>query len=266
MGKIIFVIGATGTGKSTFIQNKFADEDKFFQFDMAVQSQKQFGSIAAMDDLSNLADIYNTLTEEGMFALFDGVDLVVEYCITGNDGEFTDVLKQAKKCGIRTEVIQITLDKDLAWERIHHADGTYVSSLKTNEETLEILMGVLESYSMNLDFEEICTIGTDDGFLTFFRKGEEGKDTFFFVKEDTDIFDFEPKFEFQKSDDTFYVKEYSSFEAAIEGLLHQFEFSGLHPIEVNEKFKDAFQKVYHQHILDTASSQLAGGDWSQILN
>jgi hypothetical protein len=266
MSKIIFVIGATGTGKSTFIQNKFADPKKFFRFDMALQSQKLFDDIEALDDLSNLADIYNTLTEEGMFALFDGLALVVEYCITGNDGDFTKVLKQARKSGIRTEVIQIVLDKDIAWERIHQTDSSYFPSANTNEETLEILMGVIESYSMNLDFEEICTIGMDDGFLLFFRRGDEGKDTYFFVKDDTEIFDFEPKFEFQKSDDTFYVKEYSSLEEAVDDLLGQFEFSGLYPLKVNEKYKDAFQKVYHQHIQTSDTSQLIGSDWSQILN
>lgn len=266
MNKIIFVIGAAGTGKSTFIQNNFADEKKFFRLDMALQSHKLFGSIQAMDDLSNLADIYNTLTEEGMFALFDGLDLVVEYCITGNEDGFKGVLEQAKKCGIRTEIIQIALDKELAWERILNADGSYFPSADTNEGTLEILMGVIESYSMNLDFEEICTIGLDDGFLLFFRRVDDGKETYFFVRDNTDIFGFDPEIVPQKSDEIIFVKEYSSFEEAIDGLLEQFDFSDLYPIKVDEKFKSEFKNIYHQNIQSKNISEIADSNWSRILN
>lgn len=266
MNKIIFVIGASGTGKSTFIQNEFADEKKFFRLDMALQSLKLFDSIEAMDDLSNLADVYNTLTEEGMFALFDGLELVVEYCITGNEYDFKKVLEQAKKCGIRTEIIQIDLDKDLAWERIQHADNSYFPSANTNEETLEILMGVIESYSMNLDFEEICTMGLDDGFIVFFRRVDDGKETYFFVRDNTDIFGFDQEISSLKSDNIIFVKEYFSFKEAIEGLLEQFNFSDLYPLKVDEKFKSDFQNIYHRQIQANPSNKYAGSDWNQILN
>jgi hypothetical protein len=47
----------------------------------------------------------------------------------------------------------MTLDESLAWERIHKANNSYQPSLEFNESTLEILQGVIESYSMTLDLE-----------------------------------------------------------------------------------------------------------------
>ena len=154
----------------------------------------------------------------------------------------------------------------MANERVKNAGNAYFPSVKTNEETMEVLQGVIESYAMNLDFEEICTIGTDDGFLRLFRKGEDGKDTFFFVKDDEVIFDFEPQFEFQKNEDTFYVKTYFDFNEALEDLLDQFEISKLHPLKIKEGFKIEFQKVYHKYLNDIGTGQKVLGAWNKILN
>jgi predicted kinase len=173
--KITFVIGAAGSGKTSFIRNKYPKSEKLAVFDLAEKSWELFQDYQALED-DRSVEVYNKCSQEGFFAMMDGKDLVVEYCADGHDDELFAVINQAKKAGIRTEVIFLTVDADVAWERIQKADSAYFSSSQIKEDKLEVLSGVIEDYVFNQDFEKICEVGSDGGSVSFLGvKYKEGK-------------------------------------------------------------------------------------------
>lgn len=99
------------------------------------------------------------------------------------DDDLYGLIKEARELGILTEVIVVDVEADLAWERNQKAkeNPDYYSSFHIKWDTLEILQGVLESYEMNIDFEEICEVGGEGGSNKFFRKGGKEKDEFFYM-------------------------------------------------------------------------------------
>jgi len=258
--KIIFVTGAPGTGKSHYIQNHYRDTQRSYILDMALQSKKLYGNMDAISDGSKIAAIYNTLSEEALFALFDGLDLIVEYCVTGYDGDLITLVKEARTIGIHTELIAISLDSEIAQHRIQTASPDYYPSLEIKDATIEILQGVLESYGMNQDFEEICEIESDESVISFFKAVREGKECFFYNTDPKAYFDFEPEFEFEKIEGVNYLKEFDNFNEAFDSLLETNSIFDLHPLKVNiiyeNKLKEYFLKQYQEGKSLTADSNL----------
>ncbi len=65
MSRIIFVIGPQGSGKSTFIQLKYAVKELFYVFDLYREGRRMFGKWDREND-DHLIAIYNELTGEAM--------------------------------------------------------------------------------------------------------------------------------------------------------------------------------------------------------
>ena len=267
MNKIIFVTGAAGTGKSTYIQNRFADSEKFYVFDMALESKKLFGDFGAIADDDLIVDIYNSLSEDAMFALLDDLDMVVEYCTDGHDDDLFALVKEARIIGLPTEIIHLTIDSGEAIDRLALAknNSLYFPSQKFKEDSLIILSGVMESYAMNRGFEVVCELATGEETVKLFRiiSGEE--EQFFYMSNDAVSFDFEPQFEFEKMTGVNYVKQFLRFTDAFENLQKEYPVFSLTPVNINANYKSKFRKAY-QKLLDGKNAKMPSKTWDQFLN
>lgn len=267
MNKIIFVTGAAGTGKSTYIQNRFADSEKFYVFDMALESKKLFGDFGAIADDDLIVDIYNSLSEDAMFALLDDLDMVVEYCTDGHDDDLFALVKEARIIGLPTEIIHLTIDSGEAIDRLALAknNSLYFPSQKFKEDSLIILSGVMESYAMNRGFEVVCELAAGEETVKLFRivRGEE--EQFFYMSNDAVSFDFEPQFEFEKMTGVNYVKQFLRFTDAFENLQKEYPVFSLTPVNINANYKSKFRKAY-QKLLDGTNAKMPSKTWDQFLN
>lgn len=256
--KIIFIIGASGTGKSSFIRKNYPESDQLVVFDLAATSLELFKDFQALKD-DRAVDVYNKLSGRAFFALIDGKDLVVEYCADGHDNELFSVINQAGKAGLRTEVICLTVDADVAWERIQKADSTYFCSCLIKEETLEILSDVLDDYVFNQGFEKICEVGSEGGSISFFKYKKGDRDVFFFSTDETALI------EFEKKPGVAYTDEFSNFQDAFAALLEKYPIFRLYPLEVSPRYKREFKEAY-QKFLSLEKQEFETESWNHLLN
>lgn len=262
--KIIFIVGPSGTGKTTYIRKNYPVSDQVAVFDLAGKSWKLFQDFQALND-DRIYDIYNKSSEEAFLALMDGKDLVVEYCANGEDDELYSVINHAKKAGLRTEVIFLTADADIAWERVQKAGPNYFSSYQTKEDTLEVLSGVIGDYVFNQDFEKICEVGSEGGSINFFRYKKDEQDVFFFTTDETALIEFEPEFEFEKEQGLAYTEEFTNFRDAFEALLEKYPIFRLYPLEVSSTYKREFKEAY-QSFLNVENPENQDSEWIKHLN
>jgi len=267
MNKIIFVTGAAGAGKSTFIRDRFSDSDKFYVFDMALESKRLFGNFNAIADDDLIVDIYNSLSEDAMFALLDDLDLVVEYCAGGFDDDLCAMVKEAKKIGVQTEIIHLAIDPVEALARLEKArnNTAYFPSQNYKEDSLIILAGVMESYGMNSGFEIVCELAAGEESIKLFRIGSGEEEQFFYMSNDSMTFDFEPQFEFEKTSGVNYVKEFDRFTDAFASLQQEFPVFSLTPVKINAKYKSRFREAYLK-LLEDKGNQIPLDGWGQFVN
>jgi broad-specificity NMP kinase len=264
--KIIFVTGPSGVGKTTFIQKKFSQESHIHIFDLSLKAKELFGSYEALDHESQSVKVYNEASSEAFFALIeDGKDVVAEYLTDGYDDELFALINKAHAVGLRPEVITLTADADTAWERVQHAGSDYFPAAKSKEITAEILMGVLEDFELNQDFEKICEVGGEGGTISFYRYVRGGENRFFFSTDETALFDFKPEFEFEQIEGVNYVEEFSNFPEAFQALLEKYPIFRLVPIEVNPNYKSEFKEAYHR-FLELEGSDFEETSWHQHIN
>lgn len=262
--KIIFVIGPSGTGKTTYIRKNFPVSDQLEVLDLAGKSWELFQDFKALED-DRIYDVYNESSHEAFIALMDGKDLVVEYGADGEDEELFSMINQVKEAGLRTEVIFLTADADIAWERVQKAGPNYFSSCQIKEETLEVLSGVIGDYVFNQDFEKICEVGSEGGSISFFRYKKEERDVFFFTTNETALFEFAPEFEFEKEPGVAYTGEYQNFGDAFQALLEKYPIFRLYPLEVSSTYKREFKEAY-QSFLKVENSDNEDSEWIKHLN
>lgn len=250
MNKIIFVTGAPGTGKSTFIEKNYREKKTYYVFDLAKISLKLFGDFGALED-DRIIDIYNKACGSGMEALMDNKVLVVEYCLgTDYDDDFISLIKEAKFMGIRTEIIQLTVDANGAWARTERArqDKSYYPSYKLREDNLEILSEILDSFSLSQTLDVICEIGGEGGSIKFYRIENNGKERFFFLTNESALFEFEPELECDKISDIDYLNEYDGIEEAMAGLMEKYPIFELYPLSMHKEYAEVFKKAYLKHL------------------
>lgn len=262
--KIIFVVGPSGTGKTTYIRKNYPVSDQVEVFDLAEKAWELFQDYKALEDDRD-CDVYNKSSHEAFLALMDGKDLVVEYCADGEDEELFSMINQVKKAGLRTELIFLTADAKIAWERVQMAGPNYFSSCQIKEETLEVLSGVIEDYVFNQDFEKICEVGSEGGSISFFRYKKEERDVFFFTTNETALFEFAPEFEFEKEPDVAYTDEFLNFRDAFHALLEKYPIFRLYPLDVSPTYKTEFKEAY-QSFLKVENEENEDAEWIKHLN
>ncbi|KPQ10802.1 MAG: hypothetical protein HLUCCX10_15570 [Algoriphagus marincola HL-49] len=263
--KITFIIGPSGVGKSSFISQEYAGRAEYCIFNIAQKAKELFGSFSALDDEDKEIETLNEVSQDAFFALMDGKELVVEYLADGfDDGLFT-LCKKAKLLGIRTEIITLTTDEKLAWERVKHAGADYFPSVEIKEETEMVLMNILEDVEFNLDFVRICEVGAEGGSINFYRFRKDGIVRFFFTTIEEGFFDFKPDFAFEELEGVNYLEEFEDFPSAFQRLFEKYPVFRLYPLEVHADYKNEFREAY-QHFLETEAEEENQSAWNIILN
>lgn len=263
--KILFVIGPTGVGKSTFIEQEYAGKKNICIFNIARKAKELYGSFKAMDNEDCELNAINKSCSEAFFALMDEKTVVVEYHADGFDDGLFALIKKARSLCIPTEIIALTVEVGEALERVSHAGLDYFPSVKMKEDTELVFMGVLEDVEFNLDFERICEIGAEGGSINFYRFKKEDGERFFFLTDESGFFDFEPSYEIDKKEGVTYLEEFPDFDSAFEKLLEKYPIFRLFPVEVNPKFKGKFRAAF-QHFLSLEPSNEANPFWNESLN
>lgn len=263
--KITFIIGPSGVGKSSFIEREYAGKERVCIFNIARKAKELFGNYEAMKDSARELQIINESCREAFFTLMDGEEVVVEYYSNGFDDGLFAMCKKANSIGIRTELITLTCDADVAWERVQKAGPDYFSSAKIKEDTEMLFLGVLEDVEFNMDFDRICEVGAEGGTISFFRFRKGNEDRFFFNTDESDTFDFEPKNELDKIKGVNYVREYGTFSDAFAALLDTYPIFSLVPLKVHAGYQSEFRKAY-QKFLNGEQAFLSNHDWNQHLN
>ncbi len=263
--KVIFVIGATGVGKSTYIEREFAGKEQICIFNIARKAKELYGSFEAMQNGDCELNAINKSCNDVFFALMEGKDVVVEYHTDGFDDELFALIKKARSLRIATEIIALTADVEVALDRVSRAGSDYFPSAKIKEDTELVFMGVLEDVEFNLGFERICEIGAEGGSINFYRFKKEGRERFFFVTDETGFFDFEPSYEIDKKEGVNYLEEFSDFDSAFEKLLEKYPIFRLFPVEINPKFKGKFRAAF-QYFLSLEPSNETNSFWNESLN
>lgn len=152
MGKIIFVTGGQGEGKSTFIEQHYLEKEGHYIFDLAklnVELHGDYASFLSNEDKQMV--VWNKATGDCLEAFMDGANIVVEYCLgAGHDEEIKSWVDQCKKLEIETQWAQVTCKTETAKKRIEKAWGTpdYFSSINYMEDTITVFTGILESIQM----------------------------------------------------------------------------------------------------------------------
>ena len=149
--KVIAVVGAPLTGKTTYIKKNFDDASKYYWVDIIESSKKVFGEIVIEDD-GKLADIYNDVNQ-GLAEHFvlGNKDIVFEYC-TGfeeTDDMLLELIDQIKSLDVDFELFQLDCDLEEAEKRNEQvrSEPDYYSSYFTGIDTQVVLAGFFEDYS-----------------------------------------------------------------------------------------------------------------------
>lgn len=151
MVKIIYVAGEAGSGKSTFILNKYQGEE-FFILDMAKESKMALDAPEENEATDILCDIFNQSTEGLMDAYFDEKTIVIEVCVgTENDDSFIELVNQSKTEGVYSELVMLDCEDEERMKRLRKAEANenYFSSAISTEHILEVMGEFLKSIGYN---------------------------------------------------------------------------------------------------------------------
>lgn len=262
MNKIIFVTGIPGAGKSTFLRRKYFDRDQFFVIDMTEASLRKFGSLIPLKDEDygdQRLSIINGFGDKGLFALFDGKDLVVEHNVVGQDwDEFFDLLQKAKRLGFHTEWIHLHVEDETAKQRIQMAGDSYYVSESLMYDVLMVLEGILEDYELNVQLEEIASFKGPKGIIQLFEKQSEADAVFFFTEEHSHYSGFKSVGVLQEEDAVNPMVLFQDLKDALAAIFDQYELKQLSILTVKDRFKAIVEEAFNGK-MDTPY-------WEEFLN
>ena len=246
MSKIIFVIGIPGAGKSTYIRDRYLDEEKYCVIDMAAESVRSFGNLEPLKDEDYGEDrltIINSMTDKGFFALLDGKDLVVEHNVVGEDlDELFDLVQKANVLGFHTEWIHLHVEQKVAQMRIQSAGDAYFFSEALALDVLMVLGGILEDYQLNVQLEELAEFKGPSGRIQLFKKDEGEGSYYFFVEERSYYSGFKSIEDLQGEGMGGCMVLYNDFKGALGAIFEQYEFDELYLVSVKQALRPVLEK------------------------
>jgi len=262
MSKIIFVTGISGAGKSTFIKDKYRDNEEYFIMDMAEHCLRRFGNLEPLKDEDYGEDrlsIINGLTDEGFFALFDGKDLVVEYNVVSDDlDELFDLMYKANGLGFQTEWVHLHVELEIAQKRIQSAGDSYYFSEALALDVLMVLEGILEDYQLNVQLEELAVFTGPKGHIRLFKKQTIQETVFFFVEDHVGYSGFIgcEDLEGKVARDSMVL--YNNFKDVVASIYDQYGAGKLSLISIKENLKPFLEKYLE--------GRMGVPYWDQFLN
>lgn len=147
MGKVIYVMGERGAGKSTLISMDYEGDD-FFRLEFPtefLEEPKATGEVG----IDLLIDSYNQVLGDALDAFFDGKSVVIEICMGSDyDSAVLQLVERTKIAGIPTVLAAITCDDDKREVRLIGAEKEpgYFSSFLLLPYVLEIYEGFVDSF------------------------------------------------------------------------------------------------------------------------
>ncbi len=150
MGKVIYVVGENGAGKSTFISDNYRGDD-FFIVEFPIEFLEELKATGDVG-IDLLADTYNQLTGDMLDAFFEGKSVIIEVCAgSSSDQSFNNLIERSTTIGIDTSLVMIACEEDKREVRLLGAEKEpgYFSSLLLFPYVLELYEGFLESIELS---------------------------------------------------------------------------------------------------------------------
>jgi broad-specificity NMP kinase len=249
MAALIFIAGDTGVGKTTYIRQKYHDTTRYFYLNF----QRYTYHFALHKDYNDgLAAAFNQLHQEAMEAFIANRSIIIEMASASMDQETLELVYRAKKGGIPTEWIVLTLEEDERMLRLKKATNnpTYLSSAVYAEEQLEILQEVVECLSMQLQLQDLGTLSDLTRTIVFMARTEpDASAVFFFFLEGSNpdyFLDVDLKQEGGEIDYLACIKTYQSPEQMLKAALSQVNLHDLKVKLEESDWKERLTKVIMQ--------------------
>lgn len=246
MNSIIFVSGIPGAGKSTFIWKRYFDRDKYYILDMAAESMRRFGDLEPLKDEDygeKRLSIINKMVDKGIFALFDGKDLVVEYNIIGEEqDEFLDLLQKANQLGFRTELISLAVELEEAERRKKLAGEAYFFSEELVSDMWMVLENILENYHLNIQLEEIASFKWQTVKVQLFKKQAGEECVYFFLEEGEHYLGFKSIEDYQNEELGDHMLLYPNCGDALHAMMSRYGFENFFLLSMSEEFKPVLEQ------------------------
>ncbi|MEB2780204.1 ATP-binding protein [Algoriphagus sp. C2-6-M1] len=150
MGKVIYVVGENGAGKSTFIAKNYRSDD-FFIVEFPAEFLEELKGTGDVE-IDLLIGTYNQLNGDMLEAFFEGKSVVIEVCAdSAGEEPFTNLIERSTKIGIHTSLVMIACDADKREVRLIGAENEpgYFSSSLLFPYVLEIYEGFVESIELS---------------------------------------------------------------------------------------------------------------------
>jgi hypothetical protein len=122
------------------------------------------------------------------------------------DSQWFSLLEFAKKAGIRMELNYFNEERN--------AQDEIPKELQTNwkELILELIESISNDLILNEGLVEIAQLKSTQSSITIFSQNEGDKLSYFYLTSDQEIFEFEPQYAFEKSENSNYVSVFEEFE------------------------------------------------------
>lgn len=263
MSKITFVVGASGVGKSTFIENYKGKNRTCQVLDIPALWKNKYGNydLLVKGDEMDL-ELYMEISDLAFFAIINNEELVVEYNANGQDEGLADVISLAKKLGINTEIMFLDLDANEAFQRVQKSGSDYFPSYSIKEMTEDILICTLYSIEENMGLTEIFSVISEALDISFFKKSEEGNESYFYISA--------PKGGLIPEDlgndygSLSSKTEYLGFEEAFDQLQKQHSVFNCELINVDDKYKEKMKLLFDEFFAEQVHNGFANQSWLNL--
>lgn len=263
MSKITFVVGASGVGKSTFIENYKGRNPTCQVLDIPALWKNKYGSCDLLLEGDEMdLDLYMEASDLAFFAIINDEELVVEYNANGEDEGIADLISLAKKLGINTEIIFLDLDANEAFQRVQKSGPDYFPSHSIKEMTEDILICTLYSIEENKGLTEICSVASEALDISLFKKSEEGIESYFYISS--------PKGGFMQEDlgslngSQSPVKEYLSFEEVFAQFQKEHSVFNCELIHLEDEYKDKTKLIFDEFFVQQVSDDFSYQSWLNL--
>ena len=155
------------------------------------------------------------------------------------DSQWFSLLEPAKKAGIRMELNYLNEERS--------AQDEIPMELQTNwkDLILELIESISNDLILNEGLVEIALLKNTYSSITIFSQTEGDKLSYFYLTSAEEIFEFEPQYEFEKSENSNYVSVFEDFENLLEAIQSKIDLASYTVDFLDSKL----EKVYFNSLM-----------------